>query len=169
MIEEKNIEAIFLAANKAIDNNDMAEAKDLLEEIIIAEPGFGRAHNHLGWIYNTKFKNFEKAKIHYDLAVKFCKKTYPVVYVNYTYLLIDFDYLDQALNIIDEGLKINGSDKASLYFQKGRIYENKKQYRKSIKYHKEARENSYNNDFITFIENEIARIKRKNIFLKLFF
>lgn len=169
MQKHENVESLFLEVNKAIDQKNLSDAKELLEEIIMIDPGFGRAHNHLAWIYDTEFKHFEKAKKHYELAIKFCKGDYPVSYVNYAYLLIDFEYFDEALRVIDEALQIKGSDKATLYLQKGKIYENKKQRKKAYKFFKEAKLHTYNKEFEVYINKEIRRIERKlSFFEKLF-
>src|SRR5690606_12248829 len=151
----QDVENLFLEVGKAIDERDISGAKDLLEEILSIDPGYGRAHNHLGWIYETKIKDFDKAKQHYSLAIKFCKGTYPVVYVNYGYLLIEFGYLEEAEKIIEEGLKTKGSDKSTLNYQKGKIAEHRLQYKIALSYYKQAQQMSFNKDFHLMLNGEI--------------
>lgn len=69
----QEVENLFLEISKAIDERDLSGAKLLLEELLSIDPGYGRAHNHLGWIYETKIKDFQKAQRHYELAIKFCQ------------------------------------------------------------------------------------------------
>ena len=116
----QDVENLFLEVGKAIDERNISGAKELLEEILAIDPGYGRAHNHLGWIYETKIKDFERAKRHYELALKFCKGDYPIVYVNYSYLLIEFGYLEEAEKIIDEGLRVPGTDRALYVIREGK-------------------------------------------------
>lgn len=160
----QDVENLFLEVGKAIDERDMSGAKDLLEEILSIDPGYGRAHNHLGWIYETKIKNFQRAKQHYSLAIKFCKGTYPVAYVNYGYLLIEFGHLEEAEKVIEEGLQTDGSDKSTLNYQKGKIAEHRQQYKVAVNHYQYAQKVCFNKDFFTLLENEINRVKRKMSF-----
>lgn len=157
----QDVENLFLEVSKAIDERDLSGAKELLEELLAIDPGYGRAHNHLGWIYETKIKDFEKAKRHYELALKFCKKTYPVVYVNYSYLLIEFGHLEEAEQIIEEGLTIEGADKATLFYQKGKIAEHRQNYVKAYQTYLKAQKMNFNKDFHSLLTNEIGRVQLK--------
>jgi tetratricopeptide (TPR) repeat protein len=165
----QEVENLFLEVGKAIDDRDLAGAKELLEELLSIDPGYGRAHNHLGWIYETKIKDFDKAKRHYELALKFCNQTYPVVYVNYTYLLIEFGQLDQAEQIIEEGLSIEGADKATLIYQQGKIAEHRQNYVKAYKTYLKAQQMNFNKDFHGVLANEIGRIQMKMSFWQKYF
>ena len=157
----QDVENLFLEVGKAIDDRDISGAKELLEEILLIDPGYGRAHNHLGWIYETKIKDFKRAKRHYELAIKFCNGTYPVVYVNFGYLLIEFGDLDEAVKIIEEGLLVPGADKATLFYQKGKIAEHKQNYVQAFRTYQSAQKMNFNKDFHTMLENEIARVQSK--------
>lgn len=160
----QDVENLFLEVGKAIDERDMSGAKDLLEEILSIDPGYGRAHNHLGWIYETKIKDFDRAKRHYSLAIKFCNGTYPVAYVNYGYLLIEFGHLEEAENVIEEGLQTNGADKSTLNYQKGKIAEHRQQYKLAVNQYQYAQKLCFNKEFFTLLENEIKRVKSKMSF-----
>ncbi|MGB6084859.1 hypothetical protein [Moheibacter sp.] len=160
----QDVENLFLEVSKAIDDRDITSAKELLEEILLIDPGYGRAHNHLGWIYETKIKDFERAKRHYELAIKFCKGTYPVAYVNYGYLLIEFGQLEEAEKVIDEGLKVKGADKATLYYQKGKIAEHCQNYVEALKTYQQSQKMNFNKDFHAMLLNEIERVQSKMSF-----
>lgn len=160
----QDVESLFLEVSKAIDERDISVAKDLLVEILSIDPGYGRAHNHLGWIYETKIKDFDRAKRHYELAIKFCKGTYPVVYVNYGYLLIEFGLLDEAEKVIEEGLLVRGADKATLNYQKGKIAEHQQDYVQALKIYQLAQKLNFNKDFHSMLLNEIGRVQSKMSF-----
>lgn len=168
----QDVENLFLEVGKAIDDRDISVAKALLEEILLIDPGYGRAHNHLGWIYETKIKDFKRAKRHYELAIKFCKGTYPVVFVNFGYLLIEFGDLEEALKIIEEGLLVPGADKATLFYQKGKIAEHQQNYVQAFRTYQLAQKMNFNKDFHTMLVNEMNRVQHKMGFwdkLKLWF
>jgi len=160
----QDVENLFLEVGKAIDERDISGAKELLEEILSIDPGYGRAHNHLGWIYETKIKDFDRAKRHYELAIKFCKGNYPIIYVNYGYLLIEFGYLEEAEKIIDEGLGIPGADRATLCYQRGKIAEHRRNYVTAYRVYKIAYRLNFNKDFQSVLLNEIERVKSKMSF-----
>lgn len=160
----QDVENLFLEVGKAIDERDISGAKNLLEEILFIDPGYGRAHNHLGWIYETKIKDFKRAKRHYELAIKFCQKTYPVVYVNFGYLLIEFGELEYAEAVIEEGITVSGSDKATLLYQKGKIAEHRQNYIEALRTYQLAQKTNFNKDFHGLLLNEIARVQSKMSF-----
>ncbi len=160
----QDVENLFLEVGKAIDDRDISGAKDILEEILSIDPGYGRAHNHLGWIYETKIKDFKRAERHYQLAIKFCNGTYPVVYVNYGYLLIEFGELEKAEKIIEDGLMVQGADKATLYYQKGKIAEHQQNYVQAFRTYQLAQKMNFNKDFHAMLLNEIGRVQSKMSF-----
>jgi hypothetical protein len=58
MESELTLNEDFLRADDLIRDNKISEALKLLESIILEDPGFGKAHNHIGWIYETKLSVF---------------------------------------------------------------------------------------------------------------
>lgn len=162
----QDVENLFLEVGKAIEEHKISEAKNILEEILSIDPGYGRAHNHLGWIYETKIKDYAKAQRHYELAIKFCRGTYPIVYVNYAYLLIEFNHFEKAKTIIEEGLKIEGSDKATLKYQQGKIQEHLQNYYLSYQLYNTALKLNFNKEFHQFLQQEITRLKTKMNFIE---
>ncbi|MGB3453070.1 MAG: hypothetical protein WBA59_04505 [Moheibacter sp.] len=157
----QDVENLFLEVGRAIEGCDIASAKDLLEEILLIDPAYSRAHNHLGWIYETRLEDFEKAKRHYELAIKFSKGDYPVAYVNYAYLLIRFERFEEAEKIIEEGLKIQGADYATLMYQKGKIAEARGKYTEACRYYILAGKLSFDKNFIIMLDQEFDRVKAK--------
>lgn len=160
----QDVENLFLEVGRAIDESDISTAKSLLEEILLIDPAYYRAHNHLGWIYETKLEDFEKSQRHYELAIKFSDNKYPAVYVNYVYLLIRYGQTDRAEEIIEEGLKIKGADYSTLVFQKGKIAESKKKFTEAWRYYTLSSKLSFNKEFIQMIAGEIGRVKAKMSF-----
>ncbi len=71
-----DLEEQFLMADGLISENRLSEAAKLLENILLDAPDFGKAHNHMGWLFETKFKNLQRAEEHYRLALKFNPHNY---------------------------------------------------------------------------------------------
>src|SRR6188474_1601647 len=63
-------ELYFMEATELLIDWKYAEAKKKLEEIVELEPGYGRAHFRLGWLYFFRLCDFERANYHLRLAMK---------------------------------------------------------------------------------------------------
>ena len=165
----REVESLFIEANRAIDEKDLAEAKEILEDILAIEPSYGRAHNHLAWIYETELRDFEKACMHYKLAIKFAGKDYPVAYVNYIYLLLDMEQYNEVSSLILEASDVKGIRESILYYQQGRVLEASNHLTLAYEWYKKAKKTSFDNSFIQILKLEIQRVLDKmNVFQKLY-
>ncbi|PKV53089.1 hypothetical protein ATE84_5224 [Aquimarina sp. MAR_2010_214] len=114
----------------------------------------------LGQIYAESLKNYEVAKEYYQQAL--AEDMYALdVYPKYINVLLWNEDYDEAEKLVDFALTVKGTDKAMLYLKKGILFEQKKGYKKALKYLKLAKENAYNNHFINEIKEEEERIKNK--------
>lgn len=168
---EENIsyyENQFIKADTLIGQSEISEAKELLEEILAQYPDFGKAHNHLAWIFHIKLTNYDKALYHYKLAIKF-DPAYAASYLNYTYLLVDMGKFEQAKTHINQTLQtLENADKASYYGELGRIYEVEQNFIQAYKYYKSSISYAFNPQFIENMKINMNRIKDKmSIFEKL--
>ena len=64
-------EDMLFEADELIRNNKIADAVELLEGIISQVPDYGKAYNHLGWVYETKLKELSKAEEMYRQCIAF--------------------------------------------------------------------------------------------------
>ena len=168
---EENIsyyENQFIKADTLIGEAKISEAKELLEELLAHYPDFGKAHNHLAWIFHIKLSNYDKALYHYQLAIKF-DPSYPPSYLNYTYLLVDMAKYSEAKEHINNTLQeFENADKASYYNELGRIYELEQNFMESYKYYKNSISFAFNPQFIENMKINMNRVKDKmSIFEKL--
>lgn len=160
MINYAEIEDLFLEADKAFDEGNHVEGKKLLEQILREEPSFGRAHNHLGWLYKNRYQDISLAEKHYLLAIKF-DPSYTPAYINYAYLLRDDSRLKELEELLNKVLKIDGVNKCTVYDEFGSLYELKGEYKKAIHYYKKAISYCLNDKLITDLTNHIKRCKKK--------
>ena len=154
------IEEQFLLVDKLFGEGEFAQGKRLLEEILEQEPGFGRAHNHLGWLYYAKLDDYEKAAYHLKLAIKF-SPGYPAGFLNYTYLL---NYLNRHADLLvhaKEALKVEGVSKSVIYLEMGKSYEVNGFYKEAVKAYTEAKRYSLSNAELTQIEEGLERVNTK--------
>ena len=163
------IEELFLKVEDFFGKGEFAEGKKVLEEILEQEPGYGRAHNHLGWLYYAKFDNFEKAKYHFGLAIKFACD-YPASYLNYTYLLNYTNKHDELKKHVELSLQKEGVVKSILYTELGKSYELNGFFKEAVQAYKEAIRYSLSKDEMKVLEQNVARVKEKiGIFSKRLF
>ncbi len=165
----KEVESLFIQANRFIDNKNLAEAKSTLEEILLIEPSYGRAHNHLAWIYETELKDIKNATMHYKLAIKFSGKEYPVSYINYIYLLLDIENYQDIKALIAEARQIKEIKQSILFYQEGRVFEAENNFIQAFQLYEKSKKGSFDNGFIQVINLEIQRAYNKmNIFQKIY-
>src|SRR3546814_560350 len=107
-----DLEEKFLKADALIGENRLSEAAKLLENILLDAPDFGKAHNHMGRLFETKFKNLQRAEDHYRLALKF-SPDYTAAYYNYAYLLSSLRKFDELEALLKECINVPGIDRKS--------------------------------------------------------
>lgn len=164
---ENNAENLFFEADQLIDENKIIEAKEVLLDLLSDYPDYGRAHNHLGWLYTVKFNNHKKAKYHLELAMKFAPD-YQGVYGNYSYLLVEMNLYDEMILFGNKVLKNGIADQAAVYNKMAQGYELKGDLMSAYKHYKLSTVGAINNQFLNDLYASIHRVKGKmNIFQKL--
>ncbi|TCI94871.1 hypothetical protein [Tenacibaculum sp. M341] len=164
-MSDNRAENLFFEADQLIDENKIIEAKEMLYEIIAEFPDYGRAHNHLGWLYNIKFNNYPKAKRHLELAVKFAPD-YHAAYSNYAYLLIDMNMYDDMISFGEKIVRTSVVDKSTILNKMGQAYELKGEIMEAHKHYKLAVKETLNNKALDAIYASINRVKGKMSFLQ---
>ena len=154
------LEERFYEADKLINDGKISDAAHLLEAILAEAPDFGKAHNHLGWLYETKFKNFSKAEDHYKLALRFAPE-YPAGYYNYSYLLSTLRRYEELERLLNEAIQVPGISYATVYNEFGLMYEALGKYEEAIHYYRLYIQNLYEMKTIESAADSIKRCERK--------
>jgi tetratricopeptide (TPR) repeat protein len=160
MNEYNLVEEYFIRVNKLFESNYFAQGKRLLEEILEIEPAYGRAHNHLGWLYHVKLDNLVKAEFHLKLAKKFSPE-YPASYINLSYILIVTNRFAEARNNAAEALVVPGISLPLIYNELGRIEELCGNYKSALNYYKEAVKLGMNKSAMDVYNANISRTRTK--------
>jgi tetratricopeptide (TPR) repeat protein len=155
-----DLEERFLTADRLINENHLSEAAKMLEDILAEAPDFGKAHNHLGWLYETKFKNFSRAEEHYKLAIKF-SPDYPAAYYNYCYCLSTLRKFDELEHVLEAAIKVPGINYATIYNEYGLLREIQGKLDDAIHYFKLHIQNSFDSKSIETASESIRRCERK--------
>ena len=163
------VEEYFMQVDKLFADNEFAQGKKLLEEILEMEPAYGRAHNHLGWVYYAKFDNYHKAEYHYKLAKKFAPE-YPAGYINLSYILVQTRKYDEAKANAAEALNVPAMNRAIIYNELGRVEEYQGNYKEALQHYMDAVRSCMNKNELDVYNVNIERVKTKvNLFKKKFF
>jgi len=154
------VEEYFLKVDALFGEGDYAAGKQLLEEILQMEPDYGRAHNHLGWLYYAKFDDFKKAGYHMRLAMKFTP-AYPAGWMNYCYLLNELNEAAELKTHALQALKVKGINRALVHNELGRSAEMNGELHSAIEHYREAlRSAMHKHESEAFTEN-LSRVEKK--------
>lgn len=155
------LEKLFVEADQDIKDGLIAEAFDKLVYIIEQETEYGKAYNHLGWIYETKYKNYAKAEECYRLSLKYAPD-YSAVYLNYAILLSTLERFDELKDHLEGALKVRGVNKSKIWNEYGIMKELQGSYTEAINAYKKSIQYSLVNDDIDRYQKSIDRCKRKD-------
>jgi len=158
----------FLRADELIKENKISEAMVLLQSIILEEPSFGKAHNHIGWIYETKLGEHTKAELHYKQAMK-CEPTYHASYVNFSYLLSGQNRFEELKKHLDHCLTVHTISKPTIYNEYGIMYELQGNNKEAVKAFKKAKQYCLDIKAMETYDISIQRCIKKAGFLKSLF
>jgi tetratricopeptide (TPR) repeat protein len=151
---------LFFAANDKINEGKYAEAKDLLLQAIQLEPKHGRAHNHLGWILERKYRDFIESEKQYKLALEYAPEYVPV-YANYSVLLSIMEKYDELEKLVKKALAVEGTDKVTLYSEYAYALERQGKYTEAIANYQNMLRQAYDKGDVDRAVAAIERCKQK--------
>jgi tetratricopeptide (TPR) repeat protein len=161
--ENLEFEDMLLEVDELIRNNKIADAVLLLENIINQTPDYGKAYNHLGWIYETKFKDVLKAEKMYKQCLAY-NPDYPPVYLNLSIVLSLLSKFEEQEALLNKALEVPGIEKSGIINELGILYELKLDYNKAIEYYKSAIKLSLSDKNIENYLKSIDRCRLKRDF-----
>lgn len=157
-------ETMFYQADRMIEEGNIAEATKILQELIDNHPDFGRAYNHLGYIFETKYRDYRKAEMYYKKCLEMSPE-YPAIYLNYSILLSQQQRFDELEVLLYQALDCPGINKAKVHNEFGMMYEMKGQYDRAIEEYKKAIRFSFEDKHIGNYKKSIERAAEKKNFL----
>lgn len=153
-------EQLFFDADKKIKLEQFAEAKNILLQAIELDPKFGPAYNHLGWLYDLKFRDYAKSEEMYKKALEL-SPTYIPIYVNYSIVLNLLGKYDELKTLIEKGLAMPGTDKLGLTRENAVMLEKQEKYTEAIEYYMKALKQCWVNEDVDYYQRAIDRCKLK--------
>ena len=154
---------LFFAADQKVGEGKIAEATDLLLGIIEKYPEYGRAYNHLGYLYETRFKDINVAESYYREALKLCPE-YPATYLNYAVILSSQERFAELTAMLNKALEVPGISKDKVYNEYAIMYELSGKYEDSIQSYRKAFHYALNEKDLEMYEKSILRCRHKMAF-----
>jgi tetratricopeptide (TPR) repeat protein len=158
--QQLKLDEMFFEADQLIAEKKFSDAINTLESILIEAPDYGKAYNHLGWIYETKYKDLKKAEEFYKKCVLYTPE-YPSVYLNLAITLSSLGKYDELEAHLNRALQVIGVDKASMYNEFGIMYELQGKYNQAIESYKNAIRNTLSETTLETYSKSINRCKTK--------
>lgn len=154
------VESLFFQADQKIKEGFFAEAKEILRQAISLDPKYGRAYNHLGWLYETKYQDFKKAEEYYRKALELAPD-YPAIYINFAILLSTLEKNQELEKHLGRSLNVPGINKGAIYREYGFLYERLGKFDKAIEAFKNGLLYSLTEDETEKFKSAIERCKQK--------
>lgn len=158
------LEEMLNQANLEIKNGKYEVASDILEKIISLDPNFGKAYNHLAYLYEVKFKEYEKGETLYKLCLE-KSPMYPAVYYNYAVLLSTLGKYDELKVLLDKAITIPGITLATMYNEYAIMYEQQGKLDDAIAHYKKCAMNTLDKNVLNRAKESIDRCQLKREFL----
>ena len=154
------MEELLDQANLDIKEGRYDDATNKLEKIIDMDPNFGKAYNHLGYLYEVKFKEYEKGETLYKLCLE---KTpmYPSVYYNYAILLSTLGKYDELKDLLDRAINVPGITKSTILNEYAIMFEQQGKLDEAIDHYRQAGLSTLDKGVLDRAKTSIERCKSK--------
>ncbi|HRD39571.1 MAG TPA: tetratricopeptide repeat protein [Bacteroidia bacterium] len=151
-------------ADLLIKDGKINDAIDVLNEILADDPLFGKAHNHLGYIYETKIRDYAKAEEHYKICLK-TNPEYGAVYYNAAILFSTLKKFDELKDLLTKAESVPGINKATINNEWAIMYEAQGDFDKAIQYYRNVITQTYDNKTLDIAMESVRRCEKKKNFL----
>lgn len=157
---EMECEELFAQADRLLNDGVVSEAVEKLSQILKRNPRFGKAYNHLGWVYETKYKNTARAEEYYKAAMDFAPY-YNASYLNYAYFLSNLGRFSELKAHLDRMSNIPGIAKDTVANEYGIMYEMQGNLQTAVDYYQKAAIVTLDGGKLDKYKESIDRCKKK--------
>lgn len=153
-------DSLYFEADRLSRDGKFAEAKALLEQVLTKDPTHFQALNFMGWLFETKYYDYNKAREFYEKCLT-SNPAYPAANINYAILIStvgDYATLDKHLA---KAMSVPGISKSAIYREYGLMFENQANLTQAIEAYKKALQFSTNQQEIDGYKSAISRCQDK--------
>jgi tetratricopeptide (TPR) repeat protein len=153
-------ETMLAQANTLIQEKRSQESVELLFKILESNPQFGKAYNHLGYVYEIDYRDYTRAEEYYKKAMKY-EPDYSPSYTHYARLLSSCKRFDELKAHLDMALTIPTVSNEAIYFEYGLMYEMQQKPEAAMNYYIKAAMTTLETKKITLYQESINRCQTK--------
>ena len=157
---ELECEELFIQADRLINEGGTMEAVEKLSQILKRNPRFGKAYNHLGWIYETKYKNSQRAEEYYKAAIAYAPN-YNAARLNYCYLLSNAARFDELKAHLDKMSNLPGIAKDTIANEYAGMHEMQGNPQAAIDFYQKAAIMTLDSAKLDRYKDSIERCRKK--------
>lgn len=157
-------EELFAEADKLLNEGIVSEAVDKLTTILKRNPRFGKAYNHLGWVFETKYNNSERAEQYYKAAMQYAPD-YRGGFVNYAYLLSSQQRFEELVAHLEKASQVSGVSKEIIAGEYAEMYEIQGEFEKAKEAYRKAAILTLDNAKLDTYRDSIERCQKKLLLL----
>lgn len=157
---ELECEELFMQADRLLNEGVTMEAVEKLSQILKRNPRFGKAYNHLGWVYETKYKNTQRAEEYYKAAIAYAPN-YNAAYLNYCYFLSNAGRFDELKPHLDKMSNLPGIAKDTVANEYAIMYEMQGNPQAAIDFYQKAAIVTLDSAKLDKYKDSIERCRKK--------
>ena len=139
---------------------ELEKAVEALNYALSYDPENVKALHLMAKVHYEQLGDNETAKRYFEKALASNIET-PDIYPDYIRLLINNEDFNEAQKLIDFAKTVKGIGKAGIALAQGQLYESIAKYEDAEKVLKEAKQLALNDDFISFVDTVLSRVKKK--------
>ncbi|MCF8370802.1 MAG: hypothetical protein K9H64_04215 [Bacteroidales bacterium] len=159
-METMVLQQYILDAERAFEQNEYMEGMRFLEDALTIEPQYGKAHNHMGWLYLVHLDDMVKAEKHIAMALKY-SPSYSPAYLHMSHILFETQRFDELGALLKQALKVGGVKKSFIFNEFGRMNEVVGHFRKAVEQYKLAIKWCFDERELMMIKDNIKRCRQK--------
>jgi len=158
----QDIELLFIAANDAFSQGDVASAASRFSEITEKYPADSRGWSGMAEIYFTKIGDIQKSEAFFKKAIE-TTNTSAKTYLLFSDLLLQLNRFAEMNAIVNQAMEIEGVSKSAGHIKSGLLKESQGKYDEAIEDYRASILASFDADEINMSEKAILRcqIKKK--------
>ena len=139
---------------------ELEKAVEALNYALAYDPENVNALHLMAKVHYEQLGDNETAKTYFEKALA-SSMDIPDIYPEYIRLLINNDDYKEAQKLIDFAKTVKGIDKAGIALVQGQLYESMTLFEEAEKALKESKQLALNNDFTSYVEAILSRVKKK--------
>jgi tetratricopeptide (TPR) repeat protein len=154
-------ETMLAQANTLIKEQRSQNSVELLLKILQHNPKFGKAYNHLGWVYEIDYRDYTRAEEYYKKAMQY-EPEYSASYTHYARLLASCKRFEELKAHLEMALTIPTVSEEVIYYEFDLMYEMQKNPEAAMDYYVKAAMTTLESDKVTLYQKSIKLCREKN-------